>query len=451
MLCQTGQHNFSLVWTSFASTSTTTTTIVLAQWTGTAPSDESIPLSSTFKGTNKKNAFAWVTFNSSSSWVCSHVRTDWIWPRSHIHKRGRFVKIVESAWFYSNLDPFRQESENSWHHVILRTFVARMLWHELRLMTIWSHYESEIHKKCEWERCASKFASVRAIRTVLLHCSPVTPNRQLKQSFQTLAALPVDMTSADATKSNSSTGRIRERSGQIPHFISCGSWWCSDRSLDASDSLWSSRFCWDLLYLWQPVSRAITAIGRRAVLYSNWNEFDLTRKAGTDKLKEDLPDKKPRVVWMTSEYRAADTSVSDKIIEYRWTSCLSLSPWLVKWDLCEAILEQMWGLASLGRGGVFFALREQFRNDRAPGCHRGNLADGTHSSKSWYFICSHRRWSHLLCSRRCLHDHPHHTMEKKTLRNRSGKQNSRGKFVPWHAVQWRLTASHLVAPAVSKR
>ena len=33
--------------------------------------------------------------------------------------------------------------------------------------------------------------SVRDIRTLLLHCSPVTPNQQLKQSFQTFAALPL--------------------------------------------------------------------------------------------------------------------------------------------------------------------------------------------------------------------------------------------------------------------
>ena len=37
------------------------------------------------------------------------------------------------------------------------------------------------------------------------------------------------------------------------------------------------------------------------------------------------------------------------------------------------------------------------------------------SSKSWCFICSHR-WSDLLCSRRCLHDHSHQTLEKETLR-----------------------------------
>ena len=75
----------------------------------------------------------------------------------------------------------------------------------------------------------------------------------------------------------------------------------------------------------------------------------------------------------------------------------------------------MWGSTSLGRGGVFFEFKEQFHSGRTPGCQWSNLADGTLSSKSWYFICSHRRWSDLLCSRRCLHDHPHQTLEKETL------------------------------------
>ena len=42
--------------------------------------------------------------------------------------------------------------------------------------------------------------------------------------------------------------------------------------------------------------------------------------------------------------------------------------------------------------------------------------DGMFSSKSWFFICTHRRWSDLLCSRRCLHDHSHQMLEKETLR-----------------------------------
>ena len=38
------------------------------------------------------------------------------------------------------------------------------------------------------------FPSVRYICTLLLRCSPVTPNQQLKQSFQTFPALRADET-----------------------------------------------------------------------------------------------------------------------------------------------------------------------------------------------------------------------------------------------------------------
>ena len=42
--------------------------------------------------------------------------------------------------------------------------------------------------------------SVRDFRTVLLHLSPVTPNQQLNQSFQTFDALPVDETTQQTSQ-----------------------------------------------------------------------------------------------------------------------------------------------------------------------------------------------------------------------------------------------------------
>ena len=64
------------------------------------------------------------------------------------------------------------------------------------------------------------------------------------------------------------------------------------------------------------LSGVVTSIVGRAVQYSYWNGFDLTTKAGTNKLKEDLLQKKPWVVWMT--------------------------PRCTKQGWCEAILQQMW-------------------------------------------------------------------------------------------------------------
>ena len=42
------------------------------------------------------------------------------------------------------------------------------------------------------------------------------------------------------------------------------------------------------------LSGAVTSLVGHAVQYSHWNGFDLTTKAGTDKLKEDLLEKKSR-------------------------------------------------------------------------------------------------------------------------------------------------------------
>ena len=88
----------------------------------------------------------------------------------------------------------------------------------------------------------------------------------------------------------------------------------------------------------------------------------------------------------------------------------------MKQDWCEATLGQMWGSTSLGRGGVFSELKEHFYSGRTPGCQWVSLAVGMLSSKSWFFVCSHRRWSDLPCSRRCLHDHSHQTLERETLK-----------------------------------
>ena len=134
-----------------------------------------------------------------------------------------------------------------------------------------------------------------------------------------------------------------------------------------------------------------------------------------DKLKEDLLEKKPRVVWMTPPCTTQRTTVSIKIKVSSSTNEHLGGVFLAcEADWCQLVLKQMWSSTSLGRAGVFSELKEQFHSGRTPGCQWSSLADGTLSSKSWYFICSQRRWSELLCSGRCLHDHSHQTLEKET-------------------------------------
>ena len=99
----------------------------------------------------------------------------------------------------------------------------------------------------------------------------------------------------------------------------------------------------------------MTSLGGRAVQYSHWNGFDLTTKAGTDKLKEDLLENRQRVVWMTppcTTQRAQQSQSRSKFHQIQM-NILVVFLWLVEQDWCETILEQMWGSTSLGRGGAF--------------------------------------------------------------------------------------------------
>ena len=82
------------------------------------------------------------------------------------------------------------------------------------------------------------------------------------------------------------------------------------------------------------------------------------------------------------------------------------------------------------------------------------------SSKSWCFICSHRRWSDLLCSRRCLHDLSDQTLEKETLQYTPQLVKTVAKEIMKVESSQQIRSqtccsvtigskSHLVAPAVS--
>ena len=102
------------------------------------------------------------------------------------------------------------------------------------------------------------------------------------------------------------------------------------------------------------LSGAVTSIGGCAVQYSHWNGFDLTTKADTEELKEDLPEKRPRVVCMTPcTTKRTQQSQSRSRFHRTQMNILFVFLWLVKQYLCEAILEQMSGSTCLGRGGAF--------------------------------------------------------------------------------------------------
>ena len=219
-----------------------------------------------------------------------------------------------------------------------------------------------------------KLPSVRDIRTQLLHCSPLTPNPQLKQSFQTFAALPLDETRQQTPQTQTvvqddlSIGS--DRSGVIAKELSKSLILSAVSLDDAVTDPWMHATRYGRVDFAEVcctsdslLSAAVTSVGGHAVQYSHWNGFHLTTKARTDKLKEDLLEKKPRVVRMTPPCTTQRATISIKVkvssntIEH---PCRVL--WLVKQDLCETILEQMWGSTSLGRGSAFSELKEQFHS-----------------------------------------------------------------------------------------
>ena len=236
----------------------------------------------------------------------------------------------------------------------------------------------------------------RDSRTVLLHFSPVTPNQQLKQSFQTFAAPPVDETTQQTPQTQTAVQDELSVGSEPPGVIAKDSNKClilSAVSLDDAEvDPWMKATRYGRVDFAEVcctsdslLSGAVTSLGGRVVQCSNRNGFDLTTKAGTDKLKEDLLEKKPRVVWMTPPCTTQRSQQSRSRSKFHriHMNILVVSLWLVKQDWCEAILEQM----SLCRGGgVFSELKEQFHSGRTPGCQWGSL------------VCSYRRWSDLLCS-----------------------------------------------------
>ena len=72
-----------------------------------------------------------------------------------------------------------------WANVVARITIDDKTGHIMSLEYTKHMNEKDLHRN---------FPSVREIRTLFLRCFPVTPHQQLKQSFQTFAALPVGET-----------------------------------------------------------------------------------------------------------------------------------------------------------------------------------------------------------------------------------------------------------------
>ena len=102
------------------------------------------------------------------------------------------------------------------------------------------------------------------------------------------------------------------------------------------------------------LSGSLTSIDGRAVQHSHWNGFDLVKKSDTEKLKEDLLEKRQRVVWMflCITQRTQQSQARSKCHRLEF-NILIVFLWLVEQDWGETILEQIWESTSLVRDGAF--------------------------------------------------------------------------------------------------
>ena len=254
----------------------------------------------------------------------------------------KLLNLLECTQTWTRFDKraktYRTTSSSGplWENVVARITIDDETGHITSLENSKHMTEKDLHRNVP---------SVRDIRTVLLHFSPATPNQQLKQSFQTFAALPVDKTTQQTSQIQTAVQHElsvgSERPGVIAKdlFKSVATHY---GRVDFADVCCTS----DCL-----LTGAVTSLGGHAVQHSHWNGFDLTNKAGTDKLKEDLLEKKPLVVWMTppGTTQRSQQSQSGSRFHRVQMNILAVFLWLVKQDWCEAILEQMCCLTS-GRG-----------------------------------------------------------------------------------------------------
>ena len=160
------------------------------QCIGTAPSNKSSPLDQklgpTFKGTRERNAFESSIFHfhdEESEHEHGHTSTSedgllkLLKLPEHTQTWTRFDKSAKTCRTTSSSGPF-------WENVVARITIDDKTGHIISLEHTKHMNEKDLH---------GNLPSVRGIRTLLLHCSPVTPNQQLKHSFQMFAAPPAQI------------------------------------------------------------------------------------------------------------------------------------------------------------------------------------------------------------------------------------------------------------------
>ena len=346
-----------------------------------------------------------------------------------------------------NLDPLRQESENVSHHVILgplwENVVARITiddetGHIMSLEYTKHMTEKDLHRD---------LPSVRDIPTVLLHFSPVTPNQQLKQSFQTFAALPVDETTQQTLQIRTAVHKELSVASRRPWVIAKDSFKsliCQLVSLDdAAVDPWMKATRYGRVDVAEVcctsgslLSGAVTSLGVQSL------EWLRSHHKGRDRQIE-IGSCRELCGWLL----LVPHNVQSRSRFHRvQMNSLAVFLWFVKQDWCEAILEQMWWSTSLGRGGVFPELKEQFTVAdhldvsgvaslmecflQNPGCSSAHIDVGQICCvlDDVFMITLIKRWRRKRCDT--------HRSWSRLLQKRSWEWNPRNKFVHRLVVQW---------------
>ena len=301
--------------------------------------------------------------------------------RTHFHKRGRFAEIVESAWVHSNLDSLRQESKSSsgplWENVVARITIDDDTGHIMSLEYTKHMTEKDLHRN---------LPSVRDIRTVLLHFSPVTPTSNWNSCSKR---------SLHCTETTQQTSQIKRQSWLRTSRSDCGRL-CS-----------SPSFCqlWVLM-----MQRSILGWRRLVMIELLRSAVPLTvcwvEQRRRRALKEDLLEKKPRVVWMTPPWTSQRKQQSQSIKKVSSSTNEHLGGVSLT---CEARL--VWSVKRLWNRCGVRELKAQFHSGWTPGCQwSSSFADGDAVFKilalhllTWTLV-------RFAVSRRCLHDHSHQTL-----------------------------------------
>ena len=148
---------------------------------------------------------------------------------------------------------------------------------------------------------------------------------------------------------------------------------------------------------------AVTPRGGLPERYSHWNNYGLTTRGHTKQWKLGIDEDRTKDCVVSTSMDLTQLSRQSRDRSSVGSNAIRTKCWLVGQDWYGTVIEQSFGcIRSWTERRTFCGLKNQSRGGRAPGLPWCRASGSVPSQKSWYFICSHRRWSDLLGTRRCF-------------------------------------------------